>query len=173
LILEPTPESHCLKTGPPSTCDWGGLTAPVGLFQVPEEEIEVTKDMMKGLELDAPDATSCTDGGSAWPAIAEDFDQNQVEDTHHNSRNADKKVYSSKLSKEKKQQFIEMKNKVLYHVFVPASGLDEHFNDMRNVAEGEPELLRWIDRMDSGKVIRTATYTTKLCIMSAKGCTSR
>ena len=162
-----------LKTGPPSTCDWGGLTAPVGLFQVPEEEIEVTKDMMKGLELDAPDATSCTDGGSAWPAIAEDFDQNQVEDTHHNSRNADKKVHSSKLSKEKKQQFIEMKNKVLYHVFVPASGLDEHFNDMRNVAEGEPELLRWIDRMDSGKVIRTATYTTKLCIMSAKGCTSR
>ena len=81
-----------LKTGPPSVVDWGGLTAPVGLFQVPEEETDVTADMMVQLGLNVPDATCCSDGGSAWPCIAELFRQRHVEDTFHNDQNGIKKA---------------------------------------------------------------------------------
>ena len=104
------------KTGPTSVPDWGGLVAPSGIFQVPEEETEAMKTRLIGLELDTPGATSCTDGGAAWPAIVEEFKQKQVEDTWHNDKNAEEKAKSG-LSRQNKKLFKEMKYKALYGVF--------------------------------------------------------
>ena len=61
-----------------------------------------------------PGASSNTYGGSAWPAIVADFDQNHVKDTCHNDKNADKKV--SGLSNIAKKKFMDMKYHILYTV---------------------------------------------------------
>ena len=59
---------------------------------MPEEETHITADMMEQLGLNVPDATCCTDGGTAWPGIAEFFRQRHVEDTFHNDQNGIKKA---------------------------------------------------------------------------------
>ena len=83
---------YMFKTGSPTGVDWGGLNCPDGMFQVPEEEIEICTNCLIGLELDAPDATCNTDGGSAWPAMVQSLGQRHTEDTFHNDSNADKKM---------------------------------------------------------------------------------
>ena len=75
--------SYNYKTGPPAVIDCFGHSAPCGMFQVPEEEIDSVADMMRFLELDVLGATCCTDGGHAWPEIAKKFRQFHIEDTIH------------------------------------------------------------------------------------------
>ena len=79
------------KTGCPSVTDWGGLVAPVGLFQILEEEVESCKQQLVALALDVAGSSCNTDGGSAWPAIVEEFDQVHTEDGFHNDKNGDEK----------------------------------------------------------------------------------
>jgi hypothetical protein len=190
-----------LKTAPVSVADWGGHTAPAGFYQVREEEIESCGTMHALLELDSPGATLATDGGPAWPAIAERFGQNHIEDTWHNEENGDKKV--NKLAASAKNAFKKLKNKVMYgvHVQEVLTGL---FAKMREVisqslpiqtadskkASTNPkkastgrqkswgdthckQALKWIDRMEKGQATRTATHTTKHFCCSDKGATSR
>ena len=159
-----------LKTGPPSVVDWGGLTAPAGIFQVPEEEIEVCKLMLARLELNVPGASNNTDGGAAWPAIVLEFAQHHVEDTFHNDKNAGKKL--SGLSTIARNQFMEMKYHVLYTVMTEEE-LSEYFARMRDIIKGHVETRNWINHIEKGKESRTATYTTKFFICSNKGATSR
>ena len=83
---------YSLKTGPIGTVDWGGHTAPVGLLQVPEEEVTLLLQQMIHLELDVPEAVHGTDGGSAWPGLTEALDHIWVEDTFHNDKGSDKKL---------------------------------------------------------------------------------
>lgn len=160
-----------LKTGPTSGCDWAGFVAPTGFFQVHEEEIESCGKHIKSLELDTPMATCCTDGGQAWPAIVKELNQNHVEDTFHNDKNADKKA--SGLSKQNRSTFRKMKYNALYSVFSPPEELDEHLKKMLDVTEENDECKNWVKRIAKGKEIRTATHTTKLHICSLKGATSR
>ena len=95
--------SYSFKTGPPAVIDFFGHSAPCGMFQVQEEEIDSVAEMMRSLELDALGATCCTDGGAAWPEIAQKFRQFHVEDTWHNNENGGKKAasLSSKTDKNK------------------------------------------------------------------------
>ena len=71
-----------------------------------------------------------------------------------------------------------MKNKVLYRV-LDQQELDGAFSAMRLLAgsvapaDDTGELGRWIDRMDQGQTLRTATHTTKYFSCSEKGATSR
>jgi len=62
------------------------------MFQVPEEEIEICTDCPIGLELDVPDATCNTDGGSSWPAMVESLGQCHTKDTFHKNSNAEKNM---------------------------------------------------------------------------------
>ncbi len=163
--------AHKLKTGPLSCADWGGLTAPSGLIQVPEEEIEVVRDRLILLEHDAPGSTGCTDGGAAWPAILEAFEQEQAEDTHHNAQNAIKKAKSI-TNKRKKRRFKKLRSQVLYEV-MDKEKLPQLFAKMREAADGQKGVINWIDRIEDGKEVRTATYTSERFICSVKGCTSR
>lgn len=163
--------TYVFKTGVPSVVDWSGMIAPAGLYQVPEEEIESCQAMLIGLQLNTPKATNCTDGGSAWPAIVEEFDQNQVEDTFHNDMNADKKTTG--MDKNTITKVKEMKSKVLYHVFAPEAKLDELLSDFTTTVQGHKEMTNWVKRIEEGKMIRTATHSTKFFSVSAKGATSR
>jgi len=147
---------YTLKTGPVSVCDWGGLVAPAGIFQVPEEEIEILTGVLIDMELNTPKGTMCTDGGPAWQTVAKVFDKNQVEDTFHNDKNGDKKAAA--LKRDDKRKFKDMKYKLLYGVFQPEEELDTHIQNMKNLVQGDKELKNWVDRMDRGKEIRTATH---------------
>lgn len=168
---------YMLKAGPPSVCCWGGHVAPVGFFQVPEEETEKCKEMLVLLELDIPRATLCSDGGSAFPGIAEDLGFYHIEDTFHNDKNGDKKATC--LPKGKKDTFGTLKHNALYHVYFPSERLDNQFEKMIELVEGDDEggdkkeLRNWITRIEGGKKKRCATYTTQYISMSAKGAASR
>jgi len=151
--------------------------APVGFFQVPEEETEKCEEMLELLELDVPGATLCSDGGSAWPGIAEDLGFYHIEDTFHNDMNGDKKATCLPKGK-KRNAFGTLKNNTLYNVYFPAEKLDTQFEKMNELAaddEGgdKKELRNWITRMEEGKEKRCATYTTKHICMSVKGAASR
>ena len=166
--------SYSYKTGPPAVIDCFGHTAPCGMFQVPEEEIDSVAELMRLLELDVLGATCCTDGGPAWPEIARMFRQPHIEDTWHNCENGGKKA-ASLSSKEAKKKFGQLKNKVLYQV-LDQQELSDAFSEMRLLAvsaNGSDELGRWIDRMEEGQTLRTATHATKFFSCSAKGCLSR
>ena len=163
--------TYMLKTGPLSVVDWGGRTAPAGLYQVQQEEIDACRDMQAGLDLDYPDATCGTDGGSAWSELVRQLHLRHMEDTFHNKQNANK--HASKMQDNiLKRQFLEMKDKALYNVMSPAE-LIQIFHDMRQIAKDNQAVLNWIDRIEEGKEIRTATYTTKNFCCSSKGATSR
>ena len=163
--------TYMLKTGPLSVVDWGGHTAPAGLYQVQQEEIDACRDMQAGLDLDYPDATCGTDGGSAWPELVRQLHLRHMEDTFHNEQNANKHASTMQDNKLKKQ-FLQMKDKALYNVMSPAE-LIRIFCDMRQIANDNQAVLNWIDRIEEGKEIRTATYTTKNFCCSSKGATSR
>ena len=165
--------TYSFKTGPPGVIDWGGHTAPCGIMQVMEEEIDSVGGMLRVLELDVPGATLMTDGGSSWPEIARQHRQPHVEDTFHNSENADAKA--KKLRKNDEDKFSQLKTMVLYTV-LEEDELDAVFAEMREVAQcadDNGELLRWVDRMEDGKTFRTATYSTRHMCCSEKGSTSR
>jgi hypothetical protein len=165
--------TYSFKTGLPGVIDWGGHTAPAGIMQVMEEEIDSVGSMLRVLELDVPGATLMTDGGSSWPEIARQHRQPRVEDTFHNSENADAKA--KKLRKNDQDKFGQLKKKVLYTV-LEEDELDAVFAEMREVAQradDNGELMRWIDRMEDGKTFRTATYSTRHMCCSEKGATSR
>ena len=103
---------------------------------------------MAGLELNVPGASSNADGGSAWPGIVAEFDQNHVEDTFHNDTNEDKKV--SKLSEITKKKFMEMKDHVLYTVMTEEE-LSKYCVKMRDIIGGHAVTTNWINRIEKGK----------------------
>jgi hypothetical protein len=162
--------SFSFKTGPLSVVDWGGNVAPAGIYQVMEEEIHACQDMQVGLELDAPDATCCTDGGSAWPGIVCNLHLRHVEDTFHNEKNAE--LHASSLPKNVKDQFKNLRSQALYSVMSPAR-LTALFTTMREVVGENSGCLNWIKRVEEGKEQRTATYTTRNFCCSDKGAASR
>lgn len=161
---------YSLKTGPIGTVDWGGHTAPVGLLQVPEEEVTLLLQQMIHLELDVPEAVHGTDGGSAWPGLTEALDHIWVEDTFHNDKGSDKKLEG--MSKTDKTAFQDKKQRALYNV-MPESQLDEVLQDMADLATPSPAASTWVARLTDGKQRCCATYTTKYFICSIKGATSR
>ena len=79
------------KTGPLSVVDAFGLNAPAGIYQVPQESHNLCLDRTRDLELDCPYATTCTDGGSAWPIMCQQMNHSHAEDTFHNDAGSDKK----------------------------------------------------------------------------------
>lgn len=126
--------------------------------------------MQVGLELDAPDATCCTDGGSAWPGIGHNLHLRHVEDTFHNEKNAE--LHASSLPKNVKDQFKNLRSQALYSVMSPAR-LTALFTTMREVVGENSGCLNWIKSVEEGKEQRTATYTTRNFCCSDKGAASR
>ena len=161
---------YSFKTGPIGSVDWGGHTAPVGLLQVPEEEVELLVQQMIHLELDVPNTVHGTDGGSAWPGVTEELDHIWVEDTFHNDKGSDKKLEG--MSKADKTTFQAKKQRALYNV-MPEAVLDELLQEMGDLAVSSPVTSRWVSRLKDGKERCCATYTTKHFICSLKGATSR
>eukprot|EP00956_Cyclotella_meneghiniana_P026661 scaffold58164_cov43-Cyclotella_meneghiniana.AAC.5 len=164
------PSRYSFKTGPIASVDWGGHTAPVGLLQVPEEEVTLLIQQMKYLELDVPKAVHGTDGGSAWPGLTETLDHIWVEDTFHNDKGSDKKLEG--MSKADKIAFQDKKQRALYNV-MPEAQLDELLREMSVLANATPFASRWVARLTEGKQRCCATYTTMHFICSVKGATSR
>ena len=162
---------YSFKTGPPSVIDCFGNTAPVGICQVREEEIDSMEQMLAALELNAPGATLATDGGSSWSEVAQSHNQHHIEDTWHNNENGDEKA-NVISNKKDKARFKELKNKVLYHI-LSDDELDSAFDEMRVIAGDNVSLMNWIKRIDNGRTLRTATYTTKFFSCSPKGALSR
>ena len=163
--------TYSFKTGPPSVIDCFGHTAPAGICQVREEEIDSMVDMLDALQLNAPGATLATDGGPAWPEVARVHRQHQIEDTWHNCENGDTKA-AVLSNKKNKDRFKELKSKALYQVFSPEELLDDIFTEMRSLAGGNDILLNYVIRMDHGRKVRAATHTTKVFSCSEKGATS-
>ena len=162
---------YILKTGPPVVIDCFGFTAPGGICQVREEEIDSMEQMLAALELNAPGATLATDGGSSWSEVALSHDQHHIEDTWHNSENGDEKA-NVISNKKDKARFKELKNNVLYQ-FLSDEELNSAFAEMRAIAGDNVSLMNWIKRIDHGRTLRTATYTTKFFSCSPKGALSR
>jgi hypothetical protein len=127
------------KTGPIAVVDWGGHTAPAGMLQVPEEQIDVLVQLLKYMELDTPGSNICTDGGSAWPGIAEELKLNHVEDTYHNDKGADKKLDG--MSKDTKEKFIALRKRVLYEVMDEAV-LETVLQEMLQLTRSNPCCLQ-------------------------------
>ena len=169
---------YSFKTGPPAVVDCFGHSTPCGMFQVPEEEIDSVASLLKLLELDVVGATCCTDGGAAWSEVARKLGMHHIEDTWHNNKNGDEKA-AVLTDRKIKKEFGDLKTKVLYAV-LDQQKLSEAFCDMRALVssskladDATAGLRRWIDRVDDGQSIRTATHTTKYFSCSQKGALSR
>ena len=94
-----------------------------------------------------------------------------IEDTWHNSENGDEKA-NVISNKKDKARFKELKNNVLYQ-FLSDEELNSAFAEMRAIAGDNVSLMNWIKRIDHGRTLRTATYTTKVFSCSPKGALSR
>ena len=155
------------KTGPVSVVDAFGHTAPAGIFQVPEEEIDLVLWCLRNINLASVGAVAATDGGSAWPAVVEELHQVHVEDTWHNVENAIKK--SSQAPDP--SAFRTDASSVLYDDLGEA-GLDSKLLQMAQYAKGTG-IERWVDDVSTGKVKKCFTYTGRHFICSLKGGLSR
>ena len=156
-----------LKTGPISVIDAFGYTAPAGIFQVPEEEIETVLWCLRNLSLTAPGAVAATDGGSAWPAVIDELGQVHVEDTWHNNENAIKK--SSEAPNP--AQFRADARSALYDD-LGETELDTKLMSMALYARGTG-VERFVSDLSKGKEKKCFTYTGKHFICSEKGGMSR
>ena len=127
--------------------------------------------MLAALELNAPGATLGTDGGSSWPEVARLHKQHHVEDTWHNCENGDERA-AVLSNKKNKARFKELKCKVLYQV-LSLEKLDSVISEMRVLACDNVALMNWINRIDKGRTLRTATYTAEFFLCSDKASMSR
>ena len=161
---------YFLKTGPLGSCDWSGYTCPVGLLQVPEEEIDLLVEQLIRMGLDIPQTSFCTDGGSAWGGVTEALQHDGTEDTFHNDKNADKKLDG--MTKANKVAFEDKRKRVLYNV-MPEADLDCLITEMRELAVGSTAAINWVDHISNFREKCCATHTTSFFICSEKGATSR
>jgi hypothetical protein len=137
---------YFLKTGPLGSCDWSGYTCPVGLLQVPEEEIDLLVEQLIQMGLDIPQTSFCTDGGSAWGGVTEALQHDGTEVTFHNDKNADKKLDG--MTKANKVAFKDKRKRVLYNV-MPEADLDCLITEMRELAAGSTAAINWVDHISN------------------------
>ena len=122
-----------LKTGPLKSVDCFGMNAPIGIFQVPQEDGLSVHDRLTHLGLNAANTSARTDAARAWDyPIVECRKQSHTHDPHHLQQTAQEICDSSYDSLE----FPSDVNDALYSFVMNVNGLEKHLEGMVTKSKG-------------------------------------
>ena len=160
---------YMLKTGPSATVCCFGLTAPIGIMQIPEEDGQSIDECFEILQFNEPERLIRSDGGSGWPYPCEERrSQHRTEDPNHFHRN----YLQASGKAPNPEEFMRDMGKALYGYTMDIDGLEKHLLELLE-KYSKTGVSGLVKSLHKHRVKRCFAYTCMHLILAEKGGAAR